>query len=115
MKANGKEIQTYTDMVYDKDPKFGWYILFVEYADHDNLTNTFKSVSAPRLAIIVNQWLADMAPAFDYVEWTNFNRYTLNIPQIKTHIEWSDFIDVLGIWENRPSWKEILKAYKSNK
>lgn len=117
MKANNKEIKTFTDSAIEKPFGFGEYILFVEYSNFNSETQTFESVSKPTLAIIVDEWICDMAIAFDYVVWSNFNRRNSNnaTKEILTHIEWNDFIDILGRWENKPTYKEMLEAYRKIK
>lgn len=34
------------------------------------------------------------------------------VEEIEYHVEWDDFIDILGHWENKPNWKQILEKYR---
>lgn len=34
------------------------------------------------------------------------------VEEIEYHAEWTDYIDILGHWEGRPNWKEILEKYR---
>ena len=101
---------------------FGDYVLFQEYKQAK--PNGY-SVSKPIFAIYLGSFIADQTLGFNYVRWINENRtiYITNehvtnymaykeVDKIESHIEWDDYIDVLGYWEQRPTWQEILKAYR---
>lgn len=74
-----------------------------------------------------NNWAKSMAEAKSkpYIDLANSNHtiyisneHVKNYPacpqaEIKDHIEWDDYINVLGHWKNKPNWKEILKAYRT--
>ena len=98
-----KEINTFIKNI-DK-LKFGNYILFQEYIH--------EKISEPILAIYLGCFVADQTLGFDYVKWNNENRE--NIVKIECHIEWMDYIDILGHWKNKPNWKQIIKKYRKQK
>lgn len=109
-----------------KNIEFGDYLLFQEYKqrEHDGTQYHYK-VSKPILAIYLGLFIADQTIGFNYVIWNNenhtvriTNEYVTNYPvckevdSIHQHIEWSDYLDILGHWKNKPRWKEIIKAYR---
>ena len=101
--------------------EFGDYILFQEYEQdkHDGIQYHYK-VSKPILAIYLGRFIADQTLGFNYVQWINENRivYVTKYPTykevsgIEQHIEWNDYIDILGHWKQKPNWKEIIKSYR---
>jgi len=112
------------------DLKVGDFILFQEYTQGSYLYNEGKkcskyqyNISKPILAIYLGFFMVDMAGAFNYVKWINNQRemetnengysYIKEISEIKHHIEWNDFIDILGRWNHRPNQKELLTAYRN--
>ena len=34
------------------------------------------------------------------------------VEKIESHIEWNDYIDILGHWTYKPDWKEIIQKYR---
>lgn len=109
-----------------KDIKFGDYLLFQEYEQlpHDGEQYSYK-VSRPILGIYLGCFVADQTLGFNYVKWINenhtvyiTNEHVTNYPACKevsgidSHIEWSDYLDILGHWKERPGWKEIIKCYR---
>lgn len=106
--------------------EFGDYILFQEYCQkkHDGKQYHFE-VSRPIMAIYLGFFVADQTIGFNYIRWNNDNhsvwvsnehvknyRVVKEVDQIECHVEWNDYIDILGHWKNKPGWKEILKAYR---
>lgn len=108
------------------DMHFGDYILFQEYRQGKFEKDQFHyEISKPILAIYLGCFVADQTIGFNYVRWNNdnhtvchSNEYVTNYKQcqqvlgVEDHIEWDDMIDILGYWENKPNWKEILKSYR---
>lgn len=105
-----------------KDLKFGDFILFQEYTQKGD---DMFDISCPILAIYLGSFVADQAIGFNYVKYINedrvvyiTNEHVTNYPvqkevdKIDSHIEWSDFIDILGHWKHKPNWKEIIYAYR---
>ncbi|MCK9445618.1 hypothetical protein M0Q50_01855 [bacterium] len=103
--------------------KFGDYILFQEYK-YDSNSKSYN-VSKPIFVIFLGYFIADQALGFNYVEWLNENHteYINNenvtnlkvckeVKEINCHIEWDDYIDILGHWKNKPNWKEIISKYR---
>jgi hypothetical protein len=106
--------------------EFGDYILFQEYEQgkHDGTQYHYK-VSKPILAIYLGCFVADQTIGFNYVRWNN-DRHTVYVTNenvtryptckevsgIEQHIEWSDYIDILGHWKQKPKWKKIIKSYR---
>jgi hypothetical protein len=43
---------------------------------------------------------------------TNYPTFK-EVEEIENHIEWRDYIDILGQWKNKPNWKEIILAYRT--
>ena len=108
------------------DLKFGDYILFQEYNqdryDKENEQYIHK-ISKPILVIYLGYFAADQTVGFNYVRWNNDNHTVYNkvysnlkdikeVEEIENHIEWNDYIDILGHWENKPNWKEIISSYR---
>jgi hypothetical protein len=106
--------------------KFGDYILFQEYIQDKYEGDKYHyKISKPILAIYLGCFVADQTIGFNYVRWNNENhivyitnehvtKYPVNkeVEEIESHIEWNDYIDILGHWENKPKWKEIIKSYR---
>ena len=103
--------------------KFGDYILFQKY-DYLHDYNEYK-ISKPILAIYLGSFIADQTLGFNYVKWNNDNhsvyitnkhvtnyRVCKEVEKIESHIEWNDYIDILGHWIYKPKWKEIIQAYR---
>ena len=106
--------------------KFGDYLLFQEY-ERDVYKDGYYhyKVSKPILAIYLGCFIADQTIGFNYVRWNNENRiiyitnenvtnYPTNsqVEKIESHIEWDDIIDILGHWEQKPKWQDIIKSYR---
>ena len=120
-----KKLNTFTDNL-DK-LEFGSYILFQKYhSKYDGGTKSYNyEISKPILAIYLGNFVADQTLGFNYVRWINDKRivYITNenvtnypvlkeVEEIENHIEWNDYIDILGIWKNKPTWKQILSEYR---
>jgi len=91
--------------------QFGDYILFQEYKDKNSLSEDMFKVTKPIFSIYLGCFVADMALSFNYVEWINDNRE--EVSDFKSHYEWVDCVDVLGIWKVRPTWQEIISKYRN--
>jgi hypothetical protein len=106
--------------------KFGDYILFQEYkpSKHDGEQYHY-TLSKPILAIFLGCFEADQTAGFNYVKWNNDNhsvwvtnehvknyRTTKQVDDIHSHIEWSNYIDILGHWKTKPNWKQIIESYR---
>lgn len=105
---------------YHSDINFGDFILFQEYK-HDN---NGVIVSKPILAIYLGSFIADQTIGFNYVRWVNDKRGKINendvyvfneVEKIETHIDWFDYVNILGHWDKRPTMLEILKSYRKHK
>lgn len=106
--------------------EFGDYILFQEYSQNSSDNTKTYNVTKPILAIYLGSFVADQTLGFNYVRWNNENHtvYITNehvthyptckeVEKIESHIEWNDFTDILGHWKNKPTWKEIIKVYRT--
>jgi hypothetical protein len=100
---------------------FGNYILFQEIIQSDE-SNKICIVSNPILAIYLGWFPADQTVGFNYIKWNNDkrlirtvdNNYEIKeVDSIYCHIEWTNYIHMLGIWNNKPNYKEILLAYRT--
>lgn len=100
------------------DFRFGDYILFQEYCRTEN---GIYNVSKPILAIYLGFFIADQTIGFNYIRWNNDSRLIVNengyknikeVGDVENHIEWNDCIDILGFWNNKPNYKEILTSYR---
>lgn len=91
--------------------EFGDYILFQEYEQdkHDGKQYHYK-ISKPILAIYLGCFVADQTIGFNYVRWINEQHHEVN--EIEQHIEWNDYIDILGHWKCKPNWKGIIESYR---
>ena len=120
-----KKLNTFFNMLGQLE--FGDYILFQEYSDgkHDGVQYHY-TVSKPIMAIYLGLFDADQTVGFNYVKWNNDNhtvvinnehtpnwRTTKQVDHnVHSHIEWMDYIDILGHWKEKPKWKEIMKEYR---
>lgn len=104
--------------------KFGDFILFQEY-DNVEYNHELHKVSKPRLVIYLGMFVADQTIGFNYIEWVNENKpiyitnsYVTNrktykqVGRVKDHVEWDEFIDIIGHWAYRPSFKELITAFR---
>lgn len=106
---------TFTEALGVANFQIGDFLLFQEHKENGE-------ISKPILAIYMGCFAADQTLGFNYIKWVNENRYTLfgfrktrvynEVQKIDCHIEWNDKIDILGYWKYRPTWKEIIKAYR---
>lgn len=97
----------------DKKYNFGDYLLFQEYSQGKHNGKEYEyTISKPILAIFISWFPCDQTIGFEYVKWFNNNRLPNGSVEVYSHIEWSDYIDVLGHWAHKPSWKEILSCYR---
>lgn len=97
------------------DLTFGDYILFQEYrqGEHDGVQYK-ANVTSPIYAIYLGCFIADQTVGCNYIRVLNDRHDGLiQYSKIEMHIEWMDFIDILGHWKNRPDWKKIIKAYRT--
>lgn len=117
-----KKLNTFSD----NNLKFGDYILFQKYRQdiHNGECYNFK-ISKPIMAIYLGSFIADQTIGFNFVRWNNdrhsiwvTNKYVTNlratkeVNYIENHIEWNDYIDILGLWHNKPNWRGILASYR---
>jgi len=96
--------------------KFGDYLLFQEYIPV--LDGGKYVISKPKLVIYLGFFVTEtldvrQALGFDYVEWGNNNRDYNEVRKVENHIEGTDYIDILGHWKNKPSWRDIIKSYRN--
>lgn len=104
------------------DLKIGDFILFQEYKSEYKDGHYQYNISKPIYAIYLGFYILDMALAFNYVKWINNNREMVTnekgyssikeITEIQYHIEWDDFVDIIGHWNHRPTKQELLTAYR---
>jgi len=101
---------------------FGDYIIFQEYSPTNDQENIY-TISKPVYAIYLGMFVADQTVGFDFIRHVNYNhkfvnkngyRQTKNAEHIENHIEWSDYIDILGHFSYRPTWKEILACFRKS-
>lgn len=122
MKNSKRKLKTF---IKHKNMEFGDYILFQEYEYSHDTPEAKYLVSKPIMAIYLGIFVADQAVGFNYVRWNNdnhtefvTNEYVTNAPickqvgGIENHIEWDDYIDILGYWKKKPKWKQIIKSYR---
>lgn len=88
--------------------KVGDIILFQEYKSGKG--STFD-VSKPIYAIYLGMDVYDMACVMKYIAVPKEFNTSQEILQ-QEHIEWSNFIDILGYWKGQPKLKNLLKAYR---
>ena len=88
--------------------KVGDIILFQEYKDSNynepDIPKEYTKVSKPIYAIYMGLYVYDMALVMKYCrvpkEFNKEQSITL-----QEHVEWGDFIDILGKWTRKPMWK----------
>ncbi len=97
-----------------KDWKFGDFIIFQEYSEreYDYVEKQYNyKISRPITGIFINNFVADQTIGFDFIKWTR--DFPKDQASISCHIEWSDYIDVLGHFKYKPTWKEMLKCFRT--
>jgi len=121
---NKRKIKTFlnSDSIFE----FGDYILFqiYEQGNYDGKHYNYN-VSKPIMAIYLGCFVADQTIGFNFIRWNNdkhtvyiTNEHVINHPtckeveKIESHIEWDDYIDILGSWKNKPNWKQIIAEYR---
>lgn len=96
-------------------PRCGNFILFQEYNPTYKVDrkNAYK-VSRPILAVVLDTFVADQTVGFNYVKYVpDFSERPSNTPVVDCHIEWSTYIDILGLWTQKPSFKEYRDAARN--
>lgn len=102
--------------------EFGDYLLFQEYTqlEHDGEQYNY-CIDKPILVIYLGCFSADQTLGFNYVKWNNDRHIERNstgyisnkqVEDIGCHIEWSDYIDIVGHWKVKPKYGQILSAYR---
>lgn len=75
----------------------------------------------PKLITVVGIDILDMAVGIDYINYKcfyQFNSINDNDKQkpmnseIKTFVEWTELLLILGHWKKMPKFKNLLKAYR---
>jgi len=106
-----------------KNWKFGDIILFQEYKqqsyDNENKRYDYK-VGKPKLVSYLKSEVCDQTIGFDYIEykgdffWEKSEKkrdmYPENTKGI--HVEWDDYINILGYWKSMPTFRELLSVYR---
>ena len=101
-------------LMLSRNLTFGDFILFQEYKQGKCVDGKYNyTISKPIMGVFVNSFLADQTIGFHYIEWVNDNKLIDYEPEMKYHIEWDDYINILGQWKIRPTWRAILKAYRT--
>ena len=109
-----KKINTLILGSHEETPEFGNFILFQEYIHKYDGVKPYYEVTRPILAVVLDTFIADQTVGFHYVRYVP--EFTLNhfySPKVESHIEWFDYIDILGIWKLKPSFKEYREAAKN--
>lgn len=105
MKEEPLKLVTYIN--HSRFIEYGDYILFQEYKRNDDCSYT---VTKPILVLYLGAFAADQTIGFEYIKW---NKDCSNRPnKIDEHVEWSNYINILGHWKRKPNWKDIIKAYR---
>lgn len=116
-----KNISYWTE--HKKFPKMGDWMLFKHVQNHDD--GKESEISKPILGLIIGHTIWDQALVLEYVtEWRGYEinsevlindcywSISINDKEVK-HIQfWSDNIIVLEQWKNKPTFRELRKAFK---
>ena len=100
--------------------EFGDWFLYQQY-DHiwDKDIKQYKyMVSKPIMAMFIQWWPCDQTVDVEHLIWSKYGIHRKNqiAANVQWFAEWMDYGDVLGHWKHKPSWKEIIVAYrKQNK
>ena len=87
--------------------KIGDFILLQEYIyDFDNKA---FNISSPILVIFIRHFVADQTLGIDAIKWTK--DFTYDTIEQYSFIEWHDYIDILGHWSKRPTFRELRQAF----
>lgn len=99
-----------------RNTQFGDFLLFQEYKKHhyDNEKKLWcYSVSKPIYATYLRCYVVDQTIGFDYLRYMKDCNDDIPMESFwGSHIEWDDYINILGHWKSRPSFKQLLKAYR---
>lgn len=115
------------DVLNVKPLKPGNIFLYEKVSLSNTTSNAYK-ITYPKLAIYLDSYPCDQTLELEYKnirrtweynteysyifndkEYTNF---VAEIKEIEYTILWNDTIQVFGIWDNIPDWKELKKAYR---
>jgi len=99
----------------DHKPECGNFILFQEYDPTYKVDkkDAYK-VNRPILAVVLDTFVVDQTVGFNYVKYVpDFSERPSNTPVVDCHIEWSAYIDILGLWAQKPSFKEYRDAARN--
>ena len=99
---------------FEEELKFGDFILFQNYNNVGIENGQIKyEVDKPAFGIYIEEISTKGSIGFEFIRWRNNNRNNeIREKFVESYIEWEDFVDILGHWNHRPSWKEMLKAYR---
>jgi len=93
--------------------RFGDFILLQLYKrqGYDRNIECYRyEIMKPTLALFLGLMPCDQTIGMEYVPWlkNDFNRS----PELEQHVEWDDYIDILGHWSDRPTFKELRNAFR---
>jgi hypothetical protein len=95
-------------------PRFGNFILFQEYVPNEIDNNISYEVTRPILAVVLDIFTASQTIGFHYIRYIpDFSKSMFNTPKVESHIEWNEYIDILGLWTHKPSFKEYRDAARN--
>lgn len=89
-------------MNYPDNLQFGDFLLF------QTVEKGIKS--KPIFAVILGEEIFDQTVGFDYCEWTK--SFSNSQAVVRTFILWNNNLIVLGHWTKRPTFRELLSAYR---
>jgi hypothetical protein len=96
---------------------------------YENLTSNHH-VYYPKLSVYINTLPCDQTIEYEFFdfrrswEWReqvkmtdiygkDFDMYIGEEPSmIQRHIQWGNYIMVYGVWDSKPDWKELRRAYE---
>jgi hypothetical protein len=102
-----------------------WYLIEHIIGSHNG-----SKITQPILCKWVSLHAIDQASCYSFIiPWRSFHFFTYpnadalefsepwcvnNPPKLYPIIEWNDWINVLGEWDKKPNWKELLPAFRKS-
>jgi hypothetical protein len=129
-KINGFDLKNKEYEFLHSGVKTGQFFLY-EYMEYnsDRKGGEHTLLHYPRIAIYLNSRLVDMALEIDFFNvrrsWEGRREYDLTYKDksyrqypselftgIENVILWDDSVNVYGVWDKLPNWKELKRAYQ---
>lgn len=125
--ANNSYSSSKYDILNIKPLKVGQIFLYEKISASDITSNAY-TINYPKLAVYLDSYLVDQTLELEYKNlrrsWEYRTEYSYmykdkeytnivaDIKELEYTILWNDTIQVFGVWDVMPDWKELKKAYR---